>query len=67
MGGIIGDEMGLGKTAQLVGFLGSLARADRLQAPALIVVPATVIGHWVAEFHKWYPPMRVLVLHGSGQ
>jgi DNA excision repair protein ERCC-6 len=28
--------------------------------------PATMIHQWVAEFHKWWPPARVAVLHSSG-
>lgn len=31
----------------------------------LIICPATVVHQWVAEFHKWFPPFRVAVLHGS--
>ena len=32
----------------------------------LIICPATVVHQWVAEFHKWWPPFRVLVCHASG-
>ncbi len=34
--------------------------------PVLIVCPATVLQQWVAEFHRWWPPFRVAILHGSG-
>ena len=34
--------------------------------PVLIVCPATVMHQWVSEFHIWWPPFRVAVLHGSG-
>ena len=34
--------------------------------PVLIVSPITVMHQWVREFHKWWPPFRVAVLHGSG-
>ena len=34
--------------------------------PVLIVCPATVLHQWVYEFHRWWPPFRVAVLHGSG-
>lgn len=34
--------------------------------PVLIVCPATVMHQWVAEFHKWWPPFRVAVFHGTG-
>ena len=37
-----------------------------LNGAILIVCPATVVHQWVAEFHKWWPPFRVAVLHASG-
>ena len=64
-GGIIGDEMGLGKTIQIAAFLAGLKYSEMLE-PTLIVCPATVLWQWVAELHKWYPPMRVFLLHDSG-
>ncbi|KAI9224096.1 SNF2 family N-terminal domain-containing protein [Blastocladiella britannica] len=68
VGGIIGDEMGLGKTTQTVSFLASLVYSRQLGRgkPVLIVCPATVMAQWVKEFHQWFPPMRVVVLHASG-
>ncbi|XP_045614522.2 DNA excision repair protein ERCC-6 isoform X2 [Procambarus clarkii] len=73
-GGILGDEMGLGKTIQIIAFLVGLSysRLTSRQAPwkglgpVLIVCPATVLHQWVKEFHKWWPPFRVAVLHESG-
>ncbi len=63
-GGILGDEMGLGKTVQVAALLGSLVANDSL-APSLVVCPATLIAHWQRELTVWWPPIRVLVLHGS--
>jgi len=65
-GGIIGDEMGLGKTIQVISFLAGLHYSQLLDKPILIVVPATVLNQWVNEFHKWWPPMRCVILHGIG-
>ncbi|CDW54013.1 DNA excision repair protein ERCC 6 [Trichuris trichiura] len=67
LGGILGDEMGLGKTVQIIGFLVavSLSRFCGL-GPVLILCPATLLFHWVGEFHKWWPKFRVAVLHDSG-
>lgn len=68
VGGILGDEMGLGKTIQIVAFLSGLYYSKILgpgQA-SIIVCPATVMKQWVQEFHKWWPPLRVAILHASG-
>ena len=64
-GGILGDEMGLGKTAQIAVFLGGLQSSKLLSRPVLILCPATTIGHWVEELHRWHSPFRVWTLHGS--
>ncbi|EMP26566.1 DNA excision repair protein ERCC-6 [Chelonia mydas] len=34
--------------------------------PTVIVCPATVMHQWVKEFHSWWPPFRVAVLHETG-
>ncbi|XP_014291598.1 DNA excision repair protein ERCC-6 [Halyomorpha halys] len=73
-GGILGDEMGLGKTVQMIAFLAALDRSELTDrytrykglGPTLIVCPTTVMHQWVREFHKWYPPLRVAILHESG-
>ncbi|KAL1924938.1 uncharacterized protein VTP21DRAFT_4592 [Calcarisporiella thermophila] len=65
-GGIIGDEMGLGKTVQIISFLAGLFYSKLLKGPVIIVCPATIMKQWVKEFHNWWPPMRVAVLHSSG-
>lgn len=30
---------------------------------ALILCPATVLSHWMAELHVWAPQLRVVLLH----
>ena len=66
VGGIIGDEMGLGKTIQIISFLAGLHYSDKLTKPVIVVCPATVMKQWVNEFHRWWPPLRVSILHTSG-
>ena len=61
-GGIIGDEMGLGKTIQIISFLAGLHYSGLLDKPVLVVVPATVLNQWVNEFHRWWPPLRCIIL-----
>ncbi|KAI9828044.1 MAG: hypothetical protein M1832_003571 [Thelocarpon impressellum] len=65
-GGIIGDEMGLGKTIQVISFLAGLHYSTKLTKPIIVVTPATVMKQWVNEFHRWWPPLRVSILHTSG-
>lgn len=66
VGGIIGDEMGLGKTIQAIAFLAGLHYSKKLVKPIVVVCPATVMKQWVNEFHRWWPPFRVSILHTSG-
>lgn len=66
VGGIIGDEMGLGKTIQIVSFIAGLHYSGLLNKPVLIVCPATVMKQWVNEFHRWWPALRVVILHSMG-
>lgn len=66
VGGIIGDEMGLGKTIQVIAFLAGLHYSKKLTKPIIVVTPATVMKQWVNEFHRWWPPLRVSILHTSG-
>ncbi|KAL2271948.1 hypothetical protein VTJ83DRAFT_1319 [Remersonia thermophila] len=66
VGGIIGDEMGLGKTVQLISFVAALHYSGKLNKPVIVVAPATVLKQWVNEFHRWWPPLRVSILHSSG-
>ncbi|KAF4595730.1 DNA excision repair protein ERCC-6 [Ophiocordyceps camponoti-floridani] len=66
VGGIIGDEMGLGKTVQLIAFIAALHCSKKLKRPVIVVAPATLLRQWVSEFHRWWPPLRVAILHASG-
>jgi DNA excision repair protein ERCC-6 len=65
-GGIIGDEMGLGKTIQAISFIAGLHYSRKLTKPVIVVCPATVMKQWVNEFHRWWPALRVSILHTSG-
>lgn len=66
VGGIVGDEMGLGKTIQVIAFLAGLHYSKKITKPIIVVTPATVMKQWVNEFHTWWPPFRVSILHTSG-
>ncbi|MCB5944993.1 DEAD/DEAH box helicase [Acidocella sp. KAb 2-4] len=64
LGGFLADDMGLGKTAQTIANICVEYAAGRLTAPALIVVPTSLVANWTAELAKFAPHLKVVVLHG---
>ena len=64
LSGFLADDMGLGKTAQTIAHISIEHAAGRLDRPALVVVPTSLISNWTAELGKFAPTLRVLVLHG---
>lgn len=64
-GGILADDMGLGKTIQTLAHVLAEKEAGRLDAPALVVAPTSLMGNWQAEAARFAPGLRVLLLHGK--
>ncbi len=64
MAGILADDMGLGKTAQTIAHLVTEHEAGRLDRPALIVMPTSLVANWSTELKKFAPGLRVAVHHG---
>lgn len=64
LGGILADDMGLGKTAQTLAHLLIEQQAGRLDLPALIVLPTSLIFNWQREAQRIAPALRVLTLQG---
>jgi superfamily II DNA or RNA helicase len=64
LGGLLADDMGLGKTAQTIAHIAIEAHEGRLQDPALVIVPTTLVPNWSAELARFAPHLRVVVLHG---
>ncbi|MCC6875348.1 MAG: DEAD/DEAH box helicase, partial [Sandaracinaceae bacterium] len=64
-GGVLADDMGLGKTLQTIAHLTIEKEAGRLERPALVVAPTSLVGVWSREIAKFSPSLRTLVLHGS--
>jgi len=63
-GGILADDMGLGKTIQTIAHLVTEKAAGRLERPALVVAPTSLVGNWWRELARFAPCLRALVLHG---
>jgi len=64
LSGILADDMGLGKTAQTLAHLLLEKEGGRLDRPALIVLPTSLIFNWKHEAARFAPDLRVLSLHG---
>lgn len=68
-GGLLADDMGLGKTVQALAFLDHLRGEGRLGAgaPALVVAPRSVVGHWRDEAVRFCPALEPAVHLGAGR
>ena len=65
LGGILADDMGLGKTLQTLVHIQVEKDAGRLDRPALIIAPVSLMGNWQREAARFCPQLRTLVLHGK--
>lgn len=66
-GGVLADDMGLGKTLQSLAHVLLEKQAGRLDTPALVVMPTSLIPNWLDEAERFAPDLRVLALHGTGR
>jgi superfamily II DNA or RNA helicase len=64
LAGILADDMGLGKTAQALAHVLTEKEAGRLTAPALAVLPSSLLFNWAAEAAHVAPGLKVLTLQG---
>ena len=63
-GGVLADDMGLGKTVQTLALLAREKAEGRLDKPALVVAPTSVMPNWQAEAERHAPGLSVLALRG---
>lgn len=63
--GLLADDMGLGKTLQTLAHLSFEHQHGRLQYPALIIVPTSLLYNWAREVEKFTPHLSYKVIHGS--
>ena len=67
LGACLADDMGLGKTIQVISLL--LLRKQRAipgaAAPALLVLPASLLSNWKSEIEKFAPSLSCRFAHPS--
>ena len=65
LGACLADDMGLGKTIQVLAAL--LRKKAELpeSKPALLVVPASLVGNWKREAAKFAPSLDLFIAHRS--
>ncbi|TVR84608.1 MAG: serine/threonine protein phosphatase [Rhodospirillales bacterium] len=67
LGGVLADDMGLGKTVQALGHLAIEKAAGRLDRPALVIAPTSLIPNWRHEATVFAPHLNVLALQGPAR
>ena len=67
LSGLLADDMGLGKTAQTLAHLLLEKEVGRLDRPALIVLPTSLVSNWKREAARFAPSLSVLTLHGPAR
>lgn len=65
LGACLADDMGLGKTIQVIALLLAKKADKGVRAPALLVVPASLVGNWKAEVAKFAPDLKLFIAHPS--
>lgn len=65
LGACLADDMGLGKTLQVITLLLERQRTNVAKSPALLVVPASLVGNWKAEVAKFAPDLSLFIAHPS--
>ena len=66
LGACLADDMGLGKTITLIA-LHLHRRAAGATGPTLVVCPASLLGNWEDEVHRFAPGTPVVRFHGSAR
>ncbi|MFA5362236.1 MAG: DEAD/DEAH box helicase [Candidatus Omnitrophota bacterium] len=66
LGAILADDMGLGKTIQVLAlFLLKKSESKGRENPALLIVPASLIGNWKSEIDRFAPSLKHWIAHPS--
>lgn len=64
LGGCLADDMGLGKTVMLISLHLHRRLNPQTAGPTLVVCPASLLGNWEREIHRFAPGESVRRYHG---
>lgn len=67
LAGILADDMGLGKTVQALSHILLEKESGRLDSPALVIAPTSLMYNWEQECMRFAPDLKVLTLHGASR
>ena len=67
LGACLADDMGLGKTIQVLGLLLHWRAESPAAPPALLILPASLLGNWLDEARRFAPSLRLLAVHPSAE
>ncbi|MGB0119534.1 MAG: DEAD/DEAH box helicase [Solirubrobacterales bacterium] len=67
LGGCLADDMGLGKTVMLIALHLHRRLNPATSGPTLVVCPASLLGNWEREIHRFAPSENVRRYHGGGR
>ena len=67
LGACLADDMGLGKTLELIAFVLNLYNQKKLNKPALVVCPTSVLNNWEREVKKFAPTLSTVIHHGDNR
>ena len=67
LGACLADDMGLGKTIQVIDFLLQTKKRSSKDPllPALLIVPASLLGNWKSEVSRFAPDLKLFLAHSS--
>ncbi|MFI5694994.1 DEAD/DEAH box helicase [Kribbella sp. NPDC051586] len=67
LGGCLADDMGLGKTITLISLHLHRQLSPDTAGPTLVVCPASLLGNWEREVHRFAPGTPVRRFHGTSR